>query len=609
MTPRVFTIPPSVPFLPALLAALREGRLVDGFAPTSGSLGFASATIYLPTRRACRLARDHFLDGLEVEAALLPRLVPIGDIDEDELIFAGAATGAAALGSLALPPALDGMERRFLLARLWRKWADGMALLHGKPPLVVRHPAAALALADDLARLMDDMATREVPWQRLDELVPDEFDEYWQRTLDFLRIAHEHWPAILAEGGRMEPTARRDRLIAAEAASLAAAPGAPVIAAGSTGSMPATAKLLATIASLPHGAVVLPGLDTELDEAAWNAIGGEPLSGAAPSAAAVHPQFAMRALIDRIGIARCDVRTLAPPAAHGREILAGEALRPAGATDAWCSRLREPRLAETLTQSLASITAIEAANAEEEALVAAVALREALAEPTGVTALVTPDRALARRVAVTLQRWNASAEDSAGEQLADTQAGVLARLAAETALGGFAPPALLALLKHDLTRFEANPRRHRGAVEALERAVLRGPRPRPGSSGLAGALASVRGEIAKLWGGEASEIHRSDPRATLHEAALAEAAALVERIAAALAPLEALAGTEQDFSELAVRHSQAVAALSTDDAGEIAAFAGPDGEALADAFADIAENRRPIHDRRRRLCGTVRAGD
>jgi ATP-dependent helicase/nuclease subunit B len=588
MTARVFTIPPSVPFLPALIAALREGRLVEGFAPASGSLGFASATLYLPTRRACRLARDHFLDVLDVEAALLPRLVPLGDIDEDELIFAGAATGAAALESLALPPALDGMERRFLLARLVRKWADGMALVHGKPPLVVRHPAAALALADDLARLMDDMATREVPWQRLDELVPEEFDEYWQRTLDFLRIAREHWPAILAEARRMEPAARRDRLIAAETERLAGAPGGPVIAAGSTGSMPATAKLLITIASLPHGAVVLPGLDSELDEAAWNATGGEPRSGGTPSAAG-HPQFAMRALIGRIGISRRDVRTLAPPTAHGREILAGEALRPAAATDAWCGRLGEPRLAETLTQSLASITAIEAANAEEEALVAAVALREALAEPGGVAALVTPDRALARRVAVTLQRWNASAEDSAGDQLADTPAGVLARLAAETALGGFAPPSLLALLKHELARFGANPRRHRRAVEALERAVLRGPRPRPGSPGLAGALASVRGEIAKLWGGEASEIHRSDPRATLHEAALAEAAALVERIAAALAPLEALAGTEQDFSVIAARHSEAVAALSTDDAGEIAAFSGPDGEALADAFADIAE--------------------
>ena len=44
----------------------------------------------------------------------------------------------------------------------------------GEAPLVANNPASALALADDLARLMDDMTTRAVPWERLDELVPDE---------------------------------------------------------------------------------------------------------------------------------------------------------------------------------------------------------------------------------------------------------------------------------------------------------------------------------------------------------------------------------------------------------------------------------------------------
>src|SRR5262245_2430546 len=159
---RVFTIPPSVPFLPTLIRALRDGRLVDGFVP--GPLDFADATIFLPTRRACRLARDAFLQVLGAEAALLPRIVPIGDIDEDELVFADMATGNVASEALALPPALGGLERRFLLARLVLKWAERIAPPTGEAPLVVRHPATALALADDLARLMDDMTTREVPW-------------------------------------------------------------------------------------------------------------------------------------------------------------------------------------------------------------------------------------------------------------------------------------------------------------------------------------------------------------------------------------------------------------------------------------------------------------
>ena len=130
-------------------------------------------------------------------------------------------------------------------------------------------------MADDLARLMDDMTTRGVSWERLDKLVPEEFDPYWQLTMKFLKIAREAWPAVLRERGLIEPAARRDALIKAEAARLARKTDGPVIAAGSTGSIPATAELIATIARLPHGAVVLPGLDTDLDEESWRLISGD----------------------------------------------------------------------------------------------------------------------------------------------------------------------------------------------------------------------------------------------------------------------------------------------------------------------------------------------
>ena len=115
---------------------------------------------------------------------------------------------------------------------------------------------------------------------------------------------------------------------------------------------------------------------------------------------------------------------------------------------------------------------IEAANAEEEALAIAVALREAMDDPGKTAALVTPDRALARRVLAALARWNVPVDDSGGDALADTPAGVFARLAAEAALDGLAPVTLLALLKHPSCRFDA------AAVSTLERAVLRGPRPK-----------------------------------------------------------------------------------------------------------------------------------
>jgi len=586
-SPRVFNIPASQPFLPTLVAALADGRLVPESVPAGDPLAFARVTLYLPTRRACRLARDVFLDVLDTEAAVLPRIVALGDIDEDEIAFADVATGGAADAALDLPPALGGLARRMLLSRLILTWAQRLEPRQpDEMPLIVPNPAAALALADDLAHLMDDMTTRGVAWDRLDGLVPDHVDQYWQLTLQFLKVAREEWPKILAAYGAIEPAARRDLLIATEAARLAAATDGPVIAAGSTGSMPSTARLLATIAHLPDGAVVLPGLDTELDEPSWTLVGKRD-DGLAPPAG--HPQFAMRGLLERIGIARAEVTQLAAPAPHGRERLVSEALRPADATERWHEFLGDPALASNLYGSLAGLSVIEATNAEEEALAIAVALREAIEVDGTTAALVTPDRALARRVVAALGRWNIAADDSGGDALPNTALGVFARLAAQAALERLAPAALLALIKHPLFRLGGGAHEHTAAIAALERAVLRGPRPRPGSAALAHALASFRGELDKVRRGEPSDLHPADPRGRVADADLAAATQLVERLAAALAPLERLDPRKAiGFGTLAAHHRAVIAALGSGSDGDVSVFAQPAGAALATAFDDIA---------------------
>ncbi len=579
MRSRVFTIPPSAPFLPTLIDALLGGRL--GFPLAADPLALASATLYLPTRRACRLARDAFLDHLQGDAAILPRIVPLGDIDEDEIAFADAASPDIAAQALALPPALGGLERRLLLSKLVARWVSAPQL-HGTSgsPLVAQTPAAACALADDLARLIDDMTTRGVPWQRLDELVPAEFDQYWQLTLKFLQIAREAWPAMLDERGLIEPARRRDLLIKAEAARLARQTDGPVIAAGSTGSIPSTAELIATIARLPHGAVVLPGLDTDLDDASWRLIGGNEEKGTATAPG--HPQFALQALLARIGIGRDAVENLA--ASGARERVTSEALRPAATTDLWPQRTAGDAFTAAADSALESISVIEAANAEDESLAIAVALRQAV-EQNKTAALVTPDRALGRRVLAALARWNIAAEDTSGQSLSDTAAGIFARLAADAALGGLAPVTLLALLKHPLLRLGGSGRQR--AVAALERAVLRGPRPRAGSAGLAHALKTFGEQLKNFHGKEKSELHPSDPRTTLHDDEVAAAADLVARLADAIAPLESIAGQSSRLSDMALRHREVVAALSRQSSDEIA-FVGPDGTKLAVAFDELA---------------------
>lgn len=576
--PHVFTIPASAPFLPTLIRALVDGLLVQGFAPGADPLALGSATLYLPTRRAVRLARDVFLEVLGTEAAVLPRIVAIGDVDEDEIAFDQAHDGLAV--PLDIPEAVGGLHRRLLLASLVTKWAKAIVpTAKSEAPLIATSPAAALALADDLARLMDDLTTRQVPFERLDQLVPPEVDNYWQLTLDFLRIAREAWPGILKNEGKIEPAARRDMLIKAEADRLARSRG-PVIAAGSTGSIPATATLLATIAALPHGATVLPGLDTDLDAKSWDEIGGDPKKNIAPLAG--HAQFAMHALLKRIGIARESVTILAEPASHGRERLLSEALRPAEATPLWQERLKAPDFAAQADRAAASMTVIEAANAEEEALAAATALREALETPGKTAALTTPDRALARRVLAALNRWGVEVSDSGGDALPDTAAGVFARLAAEAALTGLPPITLLALLKHPLLRLGEDENAHAEAIATLELAVLRGPRPKPGTEGLIQALTNFRTQRKALY--------RSDPRKQLSDAELDRADELARRLTAALAPLEQMPRVPAAFPVIAARHREVILSLSTGRKDEAAAFSGTGGQALAGAFDDIAEH-------------------
>ena len=582
---RVLSVPSSVPFLRTVVAALIDGRLIEGFEARTQPERLTQATLYLPTRRAGRLVREIFLDVLGTQAVLLPRIVALGDIDEDELAFAEEDDSYGGAATLELPPRLGELERRLTLARLVAAWAKSSATA----PLVVGSPASTLALAGDLARLMDDMATRGVGWDALDGLVPDALDQYWQFTLEFLRIAKEAWPAYLAEIGKMEPAIRRDRLIDAEARRLASHHAGPVIAAGSTGSMPATAKFLEVIAKLARGAVILPGLDTDLDEASWQGIGGERNDKGAfiEHPASSHPQFAMHALLERFGIQRADVEILRPPASFGREVLLSEAMRPSNATAQWHDRLKQPEIAGHIASATMNLAVIEASNPEMEALSIAIAMREAVHLEKSA-ALVTPDRALARRVMAALARWNLDFDDSGGDVLIETSAGTFARLAAEAATRGLEPAALLALLKHPLCRLGAAPGERALAIETLELAVLRGTRPQPGTHGLAQDFSRFRGELAKLRNKEVSSLHASEKRARLADPELDGAQALIAALQAALAPMEGLSSTRSyDLAEIAARHREVLIALSADADGVATAFEEQEGLALASAFDEL----------------------
>lgn len=531
--PRVFSIPPGAPFLPALAEALLDGRIVPGFTAGDDPLRLAGATIFVPTRRAARELRTIFAGLAAGGAAILPTILPLGDVDEDAAWFDTSVPPPPDLD-----PPIDGLERLLLLAPLVQAWKRRLpahvAEMFAEQIVVPASAAEAVWLARDLAALMDEIEREEADWNGLKGLVKEELAAWWQVTLDFLEIVTSIWPEALAERKRSNPAAHRSRLIDAETARLMRnPPGGPIVAAGSTGSIPATARLLSAIARLPNGAVVLPGLDLHLDDAAWDMLGD---ADAAPSVYG-HPQFGLKALLGEIGIHREAVIEIgrAPRPLAARAAILSEALRPAETTQDWAAN-RASVEGAVAAGALDGVTLLEAPNERDEALAIAVALRCAVAVPDRRAALVTGDRALARRVSAELLRFGIVADDSAGTPLARTPPTALLTLMVDAVARPGDPVAIVALLKQPLLLLGQERASVRRAVETIELVALRGGTGRPDIATLA-----EHWETRLL--GLASEETRT-PRwfARLRAEEIEAARRVLTALETALAPLVALRG-------------------------------------------------------------------
>jgi ATP-dependent helicase/nuclease subunit B len=554
-TPQVSNIAAGASFLHVLARTIlqrhAEAVRADPFA-------LADITILLPTRRAVRALGEIFLTEWTARTArpkaalALPLIRPLGDIDEEALTIASDFSLAGEEMSLSLPPAISSMRRLFILARLISRFEQ-------KTTGQKAEPAVIFSLAGELANFLDLAETEEADLDALASLVPERFAAHWQETVDFLTILTKSWPHILTEQNLINPALRRSRLIDAYAEQLAMhPPKAPIIAAGSTGSVPATARLLSVIARLPSGEVVLPGLDEELDEESWAALGPD------------HPQYGLRELLNSLAVTRKDVKPFAvdgrdkkhDDAAQARRLLLREALRPPETTGTWAS-VRQ-RLLPILPLACAGLQRIDAPTERAEAGAIALIMREVLETPGRTAALVTPQRALARRVAALLARFGVSVDDSAGVPLRLTKPGIFLRLIAELAASSLAPVSLLALLKHPLTALALEPAQARLGARFLELHLLRGPRPASDFAGLRQAL-------------------RQHPGRRSHASQFLLLEDFLDRLEKALSPLLSALSTGADLFGIAKAHTGAAEALARSHVqnGSERLWAGDAGETAA----------------------------
>lgn len=485
--PEIYSIAAHRGFADALVAGLVPRYAEESF-------GLSRLTLLLPSRRAARNVNEAFIRHLgagQAPGMLLPRMAVVGDLDLDETL--GSLLDP--LGASEIPAAVDPTRRLFELAELL-----GEELGEAAPK-----GAARLRLARDFGRTMDRMLAEAVaPGDLLSERIlglREDLAEHMKQGLHTFARVQARWLARLGELGAVDAATRRNLLFRHAARRWKAEPPVtPIIAAGVTSAARELAALLRVVSELDQGAVILPDFDLSLDEDVWAELGQAGGNGVVDGQvfgkddAVTHPQYHLKLLLNRMGVARGEVKPW-----HRRGEGASEPERshaissmflPPEASKRWVGLPAERR-------RLAGVRLMESATPESEAQAIALLIREAVAEPEKRVALVTPDRGLARRVVQHLRRWNILADDTAGRPLSQTAAGRLFLLLAEVVAEEAAPVPLAALLGHPLVKRGDERRDWLRALRRFELA-LRGPREAPGLQPLA-AVARKAG-LAEWWG-------------------------------------------------------------------------------------------------------------
>ncbi len=298
----------------------------------------------------------------------------------------------------------------------------------------------AVDLTASLTDLLDEMYGEGVSFDALEEISPDDQSGHWDQSLSFLRAIRNYVEALseeLADGEAIH----RAQVEAVCARWSSEPPKHPIVVAGSTGSRATTQMLMAAVAGLPNGHVLLPGFDFDLTDDVWASL-------MADRQHEDHPQFRFADFLRRIHITPRDVEPLSDAPDSARNRLVSLSLRPAPVTHQWLTQ--GPALGD-LPSATTNLSLIEAKTPKEEASAIALAIRSEIARDRSV-ALISPNATLARRVTAELKRWNVMPDDSGGMPLSLTPEGRFLRQTGRIAGGHIDPVEIVALLKHPLTR-------------------------------------------------------------------------------------------------------------------------------------------------------------
>ncbi|MBR6409650.1 MAG: PD-(D/E)XK nuclease family protein [Alphaproteobacteria bacterium] len=434
MGAKVYNIPLSCSFVSVLAE-----RFLEEY--KNNPLELCDVVFLMPNRRSCLSLKQAFLNANGLKPFLLPQIVPVQDVDEDEIFF---DVDSKLLSSL--PSAISNEERLFLFARL-------IASKHESYGIKDISFAQSLSLAADLGKLIDGVYNESLSFDALDNIVPEQYAAHWQETLKFLKIVTQFWPEILDERGVVDGVKRRNILLSLEAKNWREKNSSKrIVAAGISLAFEGLKEIVKTVANMKNGEVFIYGLDRFLSDEDFEKV------------EATHPQYEKKKILELLELKREDVIDVVRSQDVLREKLVSEVMRPAETTLKW----RNLSIFEDKDKAFENLHLITAENQFEEAMSVALVMRQTLEIKGKTAALVTTDRNLARAVSNMLKCFGIDIDDSAGIPLHLCPIGIYLRQILDVLDEAFSQNSMAALLKNPYVHLGGDVKELRKKVRAEE---------------------------------------------------------------------------------------------------------------------------------------------
>ena len=163
MAGKFYNIPATVSFLDTL-----SSRLLAQY--KDNLLGLSDVLILAANRREEVSLKEAFIRKQGMTPTILPRIIPMGDLEEDEIFLTSENEEESFL------PAISKTERLLLFTKIIVSKPSDFGISEFSL-------AKAFSLAQELADLVDEVKNEQRNFSDLENLVPEEYAAHWQETL------------------------------------------------------------------------------------------------------------------------------------------------------------------------------------------------------------------------------------------------------------------------------------------------------------------------------------------------------------------------------------------------------------------------------------------